>query len=122
MKHKVEVRNCGIEFFSDEIIIDGTRYTIGCDETSYSVYRNYCSENEDDIVDTKEFINLLTECGYGMKFHEGYDTWESDWEYWVTFLKIKTIEGVQGPYYDPEGNEWYSAWNETHPEATKQQP
>ena len=120
MKHKVKIEDLGIEFFSEEIIIDGTRYTIGCDEDGYSVYRNYNSENEDDIIDNKEFEALLLECGYGMKFHEGYDTWDSDWEYWVTFLKIKTIKGVQGPYYDPEGNEWYSAWNETHSnEATK---
>ena len=121
MEHKVEVKDYyGEEILGEHIIIDGTGYSIGGDETNYSVYRNYSSENEDDIVDNKEFEALLLECGFGMKFHEKYDDYYESWFNWVTFLKIKTIKGVQGPYRDPEGNEWYSAWNETHPnKATK---
>ena len=113
MKHKIELTECDGEYCSDAII-DGDKYEVRCDETSYWVYKN------DEKIKTQEFVDLLIECGYGMKFREEYDEFWTRWDYWVQFLKIKTIEGVQGPYYDPEGNEWYSAWNETHSnEATK---
>lgn len=118
MKHKIEFKEYG-EYadytgeYSCDAIIDGDKYEVECNATSYWVYKN------GEKIKTKEFVDLLIECGYGMKFREEYDDFWTRWDYWVQFLKIKTIEGVQGPYYDPKGNEWYSAWNETHPEATK---
>ena len=104
MEHNVEMEYC------NNVIIDGNEYELEVYSTHYVVYKN------GKEISPEEFEKLLLECGLGMELHEKDD---SLWPYWATFARVKTIEGVQGVYYDPDGNKWYSAWNETHPKATK---
>ena len=114
MKHKIKFEECydDGEYYGD-IILDGDKYKVKCHRDYYRVYKN----NEE--ISAEEFVALLLECGYALDFHEEYDDFWTRWDYYATVVRVRTLEGVQGVYRDPDGNKWYSAWSETHPKATK---
>lgn len=106
MKHEIKFTDWEIEDLDYDVVVDGNEYVADCDCNKF--YRN------GEQISENEFRTVLLECGYGVEFCERYDEFWTRWDYWARYIKVKTIEGVQGVYKDPEGNEWYSAWNETH--------
>ena len=113
-KHKIKLKGYQNREYYGDIIIDGDKYEVGCNSDYYWVYKN------NEKIPTEECKALLLECGYALDFHEEYDDFWTRWNYYATVVRVRTLKGVQGPYYDPDGNKWYSAWNETHSDkATK---
>lgn len=65
------------------------------------------SKNREEI-DSNEFRKLLLkEQNLGAEITKVSDYY--DCCYYVRFVEVKTVPGVQGVYHDLDGNEWYSA-------------
>ena len=121
MKHKIEFAD-HLDFYEKIVKIDGTWYSLDYtskDEDEDEYIREFTNVRSRKRFKFEDFITLLIECGYMYQDREVYNEWEDCYDLYPSFIKIKTIPEVQGVYKDPKGNEWYSAWNETHPEATK---
>ena len=72
------------------------------DGEGFSVFRNR------EEIDSDEFRKLLLkERNLGAVITEVSDAY--DHYYYVRFVEVKTVPGVQGVYHDLDGNEWYSA-------------
>ena len=72
------------------------------DGEGFSVFRN------GEEIDSDEFRKLLLkEQNLGAEITKVSDSY--DHYYYVRFVEVRTVPGVQGVYHDLDGNEWYSA-------------
>lgn len=108
-KQKVEIINESIDEGITWIRVGDYTYKV----STFGWFTNFEVTKDGNEVSSEVFVKLLWNLGYVLIVEHN----ESGSR--ASPIPIRTLEGVQGVYRDPDGERWYSAWNETKSKATK---